>query len=106
MANHSCCSIQGSWQDTCTDKAASSEGHIHAKTCIRSMWGEAASQSQPDGMSLRGICRDAANGSNAAAGKDDAGGAETPASQKPAPGRKKAKEAVDVARPITDFFTK
>lgn len=68
--------------------------------------GQAASQSQPDNMSLWGICRDAANGSNAAAGKDDAGGLETPANQKPAPGRKKARESVDVARPITDFFSK
>ena len=59
-----------------------------------------------DMVQTYGICRDAANGSNAAAGKDAADGEGTAAAQKATPGRKKAREAVDVARPITDFFSK
>lgn len=52
------------------------------------------------------ICRDAANRGNAAAGRDGPEGEQTPAAQKAAPGRKKAKESVDVGRPITDFFNR
>ena len=57
-------------------------------------------------MPLDRMCRDAANGSNAAAGKNGAGGEGTPAAQKPALSRKKAKEAEGVGRPIIDFFSK
>jgi hypothetical protein len=51
-------------------------------------------------------CRDAANKGNTAAGTEVAGKEGTPAAQKAQPGRKKAKESVDVGRPITDFFSK
>ena len=51
-------------------------------------------------------CSDAANRGNAAAGRDGPEGEQTPAAQKAAPGRKKAKESVDVGRPITDFFNR
>ena len=54
------------------------------------------------------MCRDADNRANTAAAREDGGekAEQLPAAKKAGPGRKKAKESVDKALPITSFFTK
>ncbi len=63
---------------------------------------------QSTDVAIHVMCRDADNRANTAAARQD--GAEQaeqlPAAKKAGPGRKKAKESVEKAQPITSFFTK
>ena len=89
---------------TSSDASQSTLSISRAQPCLERIWAQL--QAGKVTVIYPAIRRDSAKHGNVAAGRDGPEGEQMPAAQKAAPGRKKAKESVDVGRPITDFFSR